>query len=138
MHSEFISYDLALEMKELGFNEECFGYMSSDNEIATTLEGSYNSNMNKPSMRGSYCTAILWQQCFKWFREEHGLHIEIIIDGGVDHTGYRLLYVDFNEKEIGKGGGEVYKSHDVGMYETYEQAKQKAIEELIEIVKQKK
>jgi hypothetical protein len=126
MTSEFIPYEQALEMKELGFNEECFGYMSSDNEIATTLEGSYNSNMNKPSMRGSYCTAILWQQAFRWFREEHDITYSIIWKMPLDGNGYLT--------EI-QNGREVYK---LGLYKSYQEAQLACLKKLIEIVKQKK
>ena len=59
MKNEFVPYDIALAMKELGFNEPCFGYYAIDSN--NPCGGSY------PCFgEGS---ALLYQQAFRWFRD---------------------------------------------------------------------
>lgn len=67
MNKEFVPYDIAMVMKELGFDEPCFGYYNSLDYISE--EGVKNSNCNKPGMKGTYCAAPLYQQVFRWFRD---------------------------------------------------------------------
>ena len=69
MEKEFTPYEQALELKELGFNEPCFGYFSYEELI---IEGRY-----KNSEHGRSISSPLYQQAFRWFREKHGLVIVI-------------------------------------------------------------
>jgi len=75
MKKQFCSYEICLKLKELGFNEECFGYYRKEEDLMIYL-GTYNSNMNKPDMHGKYCAAPLWQQAIDWFREKYNLWID--------------------------------------------------------------
>ena len=64
MEKEFIPYEQALALKELGFDEPCFGWYS---------------NMDGNVFRQGYCETYLgiencakapiYQQAFRWFRE---------------------------------------------------------------------
>lgn len=60
MEKQFVPYELAVKLKELGFDEECLGvYGESDNKL-------YMINyINHPDIT----RAPLWQQAFDWFRE---------------------------------------------------------------------
>jgi len=60
MNKEFIPYEQALELKELGFKK--------DNDFGLLYKGD-----DIPS--------ILYQQAFRWFREKHGLDYEITYAG---------------------------------------------------------
>ena len=42
MKNEFIPYEQALQLKELGFNEQCFGYYVG-NELITSINEILNS-----------------------------------------------------------------------------------------------
>lgn len=54
MEKEFVPYEEALELKELGFDEECmFSY--------------------KKTLLQVELAAPLYQQAFRWFREKHQL-----------------------------------------------------------------
>ncbi len=75
MNKEFTSYTEALALKELGFDEPCFGYYNGQGNYIGE-EGKMNSNCNKLGMHGAYCTAPLYQQAFRWFREK-GFDIKI-------------------------------------------------------------
>jgi hypothetical protein len=66
MKKEFVPYEQALALKELGFNEPCFGYYTSPDGL--TLEQPDGKN-------GQFVYfAPLYQQAFKWFREKYKLH----------------------------------------------------------------
>jgi hypothetical protein len=63
MNKEFIPYEQALDLKELGFNENCFrGYMRQYEEwiiTDTIYDGHYE------------ILAPLYQQAFRFFREKY-------------------------------------------------------------------
>jgi len=65
MNKEFIPYEQALALKELGFDEPCFGYFSYEELV---IEGRY-----KNSEHGRSISAPLYQQAFRWFREKYQL-----------------------------------------------------------------
>ena len=77
MNREFIPYEQALELKELGFDFPCLGYyhntLGSDNAglfIKETTTEIYEM-INLPE--DVYTLAPLFQQAFRWFREKYGL-----------------------------------------------------------------
>jgi hypothetical protein len=120
MTKEFIPYEQALELKELGFNEECIGWYPN-NSAALSLHGVF---IGKPSS-GSYkllAYAPLYQQAFRWFREKYGLCIVIKpIDDKKLELGYNLTK-----------NGLIMSPHL-----TYEEAELACLKKLIEVVKNK-
>lgn len=64
---DFIPYEQALALKELGFDKPCFGrYWHEDFKFI---------NIDKQFEKPDYvCLAPLYQQAFRWFREKHNLH----------------------------------------------------------------
>ena len=65
MNKEFIPYEQALELKELGFDERCFKY------YIETIEGDFiliDKKLNLDDVK-----ATLYQQAFRWFREKYRL-----------------------------------------------------------------
>ena len=81
MEKEFIPYEQALALKELGFDELCLMYY--DYSWTLVESGVYE------------CKAPLYQQCFRWFREKHDLHCNIdpwgyciFDDNGTEKTGF--------------------------------------------------
>ncbi len=71
MEKEFIPYEQALALKELGFDEPCLGvyYESKTFYIYTKSKGVKNSDKTSQSW---VFTAPLYQQAFRWFREKYG------------------------------------------------------------------
>ena len=61
MEKQFINYDLALKLKELGFDEECFGYYNNNHLGVYQNEDYYLSSDSPPDNR---IEAPLWQQAF--------------------------------------------------------------------------
>ena len=120
MEKEFVPYELALKLKELGFDEECFGWWSWINGIAASLY-TYpmkNSNMISHNMHPNNASAPLWQQAFDWFREKHGLCYFINHSG----RGYCSGWEDLGNNE-----------HGFGNYSTYKEARLECLKKLIEL-----
>lgn len=90
MAKEFVTYEIALKLKELGFNEECFGfYKTSLNESTPELiiiKCNYNSGKYITIPEEFHEDAPLWQQAIDWVREKHGIHIILTINPYSEYT----------------------------------------------------
>jgi|688.fasta_scaffold686134_2 hypothetical protein len=121
MKKEFVTYDQALALKELGFNEPySLGYHSLN---PTDIRGNNVrlwSEFNKIDVVS--CKAITWHTAFRWFREKHEIdsHIEKYLSSE-DTIEYFFMAND--EESIN--------------FETYEEAESACIDKLIEIIKNK-
>lgn len=111
MGKHFITYDLAVKLKKLGFDEECFGFYDNKNKNLILLHTSKDKNS---------ILAPLFQQVFDWFREKHNLHC--VVDEYENPTSWGYL---INNEEL----DEEYN------FETYEEARQACLEKLIELSK---
>ena len=121
MKNEFIPYEQALALKQLGFNEPCFGYYL-DNEFQFFADvRSCNTN----SEFGFYPTALTYSQAFRWLREKHGL-LSIIDFNSSKNNGwyYSIITINVNISET-----------DNKCVKTYEEAELACLKKLIEIVK---
>ena len=130
MNKEFIPYEQALALKELGFDEPCFGYYNGQGNYIGE-EGKMNSNCNKLGMHGTYCTAPTFSQAFRWFREKHSLRS--FVDTRVyDVDSPNQWIYDF---QIKMGNGVDTQPFYSGDFDTYEEAEFACLVKLIEIVK---
>lgn len=88
MKKEFVPYEQACELKQLGFDEECLGYYTYRGELIryAHFEGKLDDfqTLKNSSLGMSYnwCTAPTFSQAFRWFREKYNL------DGFVQGRGY--------------------------------------------------
>jgi hypothetical protein len=108
MNKEFIPYEQALALKELGFDIPSisgYSYPNSDNILAH---------------------AILYQQAFRWFREKHNLKSCIMFRTSMEDN---KEYYDWLIKEQ-----DIVYRH----FNTYEEAELACLKKLIDIVKEKK
>ena len=132
MESLFCPYELALELKELGFDEECLALYQSNHNNKPFIN--INDKINIEALLSGkiknegiqYLTkAPLWQQAFRFFREKYGLHYIICKNIQMDGYGYRevilIPYMEENENTI---------------FKTYEEAELACIRKLIEIAKE--
>ena len=117
MENEFVPMDLALRIKELGFKEPCFGYYNMKKKFNM---GNYTTKHWK-----STCLAPLYQQAFRWFRDEHGISGSIQIE----HDAYQWSI--FEEGETTGLASNNWNGTD------YEEAELACLEKLIEIVESK-
>jgi hypothetical protein len=122
MNKEFILYEQAMELKELGFDEPCLMYY----DYSWTLVESGVYECKAPLYE---CKAPLYQQAFRWFREKYNLF------GCIDlHTSTPIhWYIRIDD--IIKNDY-IYHSEDKNLkYNTYEEAELECLKKLIEIVK---
>jgi hypothetical protein len=125
MNKEFVTYEQALALKELGFDEPCFGYYNSG--VKTPLEVEYSI----PYDHKEYLSAPLYQQAFRWFREKY--KIEAITSCFYN----KRLDIPYEERQY-----HCYIIRD-GVtskgpkYKTYEEAESACLDKLIEICKNK-
>lgn len=84
MKEQFCTYEIALKLKELGFNEEC---LASYFEWPIPDRGTFEL-----SLRGTI-HAPFWQQAIDWFREKYDLHIVVTVNpySEIDEVnGYKI------------------------------------------------
>lgn len=80
--SKYVPYDLALELKELSFNEKCFGAyvkrVKSEKafELYESIPVAIDFLQNKAEHDDMQflVKTPLWAEIFDWFEEEHKLH----------------------------------------------------------------
>ena len=132
MEKEFVPYDLALELKDLGFGEECFAWynMSQDNLCFfgnDCCADMYAGEKSRPE-------APLWQQAFRFFREKYNLRGFIGFRPNVKKFDYHIYDMSLSGKEYveQRTMEEFNKDPKVG---TYEEAELECLKKLIEIVK---
>lgn len=145
MNKQFVPYDVALKLKELGFDEPCFGVYHRDSSLMSIVPefirdtqcNYFGSIINsecvwendEESINGiQEVSAPLYQQAFRWFKEKHGLYTEMFVDD--DKTfGFMITYFIKEER--------VDKPIEC-QFKTYEEAELACLKLLIEIVKNKK
>jgi hypothetical protein len=133
MEKEFVPYELALRMKQLGFDEPCFGLYAPPSK--TVFLHQYGSSISKEQI-----DAPLYQQAFRWFREKHSLDGESC-RYNLTHSEAKLLGI--NKTEISHVyiviiNGEDFPELDKMVYYiSKEEAELACLEKLIEIVESK-
>lgn len=61
MKKEFVTYEQAKALKELGFDNPCLAFYNRSKELVYNL--------------GTPLSAPLKQQVFRWFRDKYGAHV---------------------------------------------------------------
>jgi hypothetical protein len=113
MKEHFVSYEQALALKELGFDQEFFGFYRKETKNLYKMYGDelYNFDDN------IFFIAPLKQQVFKFFREK-----------GYDVT------IQHNKKYVAIVYSSV-KNFSIDEYNTYEEAENACIDKLIQLFK---
>lgn len=71
MKKQFVTYEIAKKLNELGFDEECFGYYAKQHDDSYHL-CIYQQEDEHSKDR---LEAPLWQQAIEWLRENHKIEI---------------------------------------------------------------
>jgi len=125
MIKEFIPYELAVKLKELGFDEKCFCNWEEswspepEDEIRMVL------TTDQTWLRPGWIRAPTFSQAFRWFREEYNQHsfIELVFEDKIKFD--YVLYVNEDEADCIDYGD--------GPFETYEDAELALLDKLIEV-----
>ncbi len=124
MEKEFVNYEQALVLKELGFNEECLYYYNIDRKLFQV----YNKYKINDTFKNSdedlniMLSAPLYQQAFRWFREKYELEYNITKQIEEDEFGLVIQYM----------GVEDWISQTY--HPNYEEAEIECLKKLIELV----
>jgi hypothetical protein len=113
MNEDFVTYELAVKLKEKGFNEPCYGYYHRDGgdnsfEVCGNGDCDFLNSKNQYRVAAPTITHVL-----NWLREEKCLHIEIL------HIFSEKTLWDFEVAHI--GSYERWWSN-LKLFDTYEQA----------------
>ena len=154
MKKEFIPYELALRMKELGFDEVCLAYYDGWNGeshlIITNESGSFLSRLFRlfrkeecDTYNQSYveyligiCTAPTFSQVFRWFREKYVLLGFIEPANGYEDKSLFAFYICDDEQNIINDEHSYSKDSSLH-FKTYEEAELACLDKLIEIIESK-
>jgi hypothetical protein len=115
LEKEFVPYEWAVKLKELGFDEPCFGWWFTDEEMLIIEK-------SKKSTSENIIQAPTFSQAFRWFRENYETYYTI--EGSKKHGFQHFIYFENEQTEI--------KSRFT--FENHEAAELDCLRNLIEIV----
>jgi hypothetical protein len=136
MKKEFVPYEIAVNLKELGFDKPCFTYYGlnnvenklffdidpDDGELTELNQNQfYQNNLSEVGR----ISAPTWKQTFKFFRDKYFLNSFI-----VDSKSYDW-YFNINDMQTDDVISEVL------YFKKYEEAELESIRQLIKIAKEK-
>ena len=129
MTQEFIPYEQALALKELGFDEPCFGeYRQWDGDEPWLQLYQDLSDCSTDPADYEYTQEALaptFSQAFRWFRTKYGLYSWITMELGATLSFCWIIT------------GENKSTEHKAFFKSYEEAELACLIKLIEIVKNK-
>ena len=138
MEKEFVPYELALRMKQLGFdNFPCLAIWYNVPELDDYEFFDFNNHFSYRHYETQYYAnkgfkdavlCPLFQQAFRWFRENYELTQSIY---GKKSMGY-----DFKINGISNESNRRYEHQSDMVFSLYEEAELACLEKLIEIVEE--
>jgi hypothetical protein len=125
-----LDFDLAVKLINIGFNEKCNSIFINDSGVTETKYLGYPVDNNDI---GFAIIAPTYYDAFKWFRTKHGLHY---VHNPKFHFPDNRINDIYHYEIFNSNGEEI--GYDDGTYIIDESLEVKAIERLIEIVKELK
>ena len=141
MNKEFVSYEIALALKELGFDEPCMAiYYSKDKSFSWHHHKDHTNDEPALDSGEFNISAPLYQQAFRWFREKYGLYCNFVSEfysDGINFNWQVMWYIpkeEWTEFHVANG---TYWYGDNNEFPTQEEAELACLIKLIEIAKSK-
>ena len=125
MNEDFVTYELAVKLKEKGFDAPCYGYYHCNGgndsfELCGNGDRDFLNSKNKHRIAAPTIPQVL-----KWLREEQKLHVEVMFIRPLHNiVKYYITDVDGSRGDF----MDVADEH----YETWEQATLAGIEYVID------
>ena len=117
MEKQFVPYELALELRKIGFDDLCLArWYGGGFEFLPAYEPLRNSEIKEPY----FWTLPLWQQAFDWFRDNYKLNASIY----PLNNKYSSQVYDMNNNN--------YATH-IDLYDNYYEAIEACLNKLIKI-----
>jgi hypothetical protein len=137
MEKEFVPYTEALALKELGFDEPCFGsYYNNSEENFKEGKFDYRGELNIEysiyNENTYYILAPTFSQAFRWFRKKQ--ESEGFVHKSIEGNYYFVI------KRLGNNESNMYEFTKTApkTFDVYEEAELACLQKLISIVKEKK
>jgi hypothetical protein len=125
MEKEFVPYEQALDLKELGFDEPCFKGYTEEYKTLISFSNTRTNSSVKNTLQTKPFTAPLFQQAFRWFREKY--NINTVVECWNSEWKFTIQLIN----HCSNGNTE-------DCFLTYEEAELECLKKLIEIIKNKK
>jgi hypothetical protein len=122
MEKEFVTYEQALALKELGFDEPCLA--SYETAFGRDIDFELGYIINGPK---NYVLSPLKQQVFRWFREKYSLVGTIEAAYHTKKENHMFAYTIWEGRVENYGGCN---------WDVFEEAENACIDKLIELAKQ--
>ena len=123
MEEQFVPYNIALQLEELGFDEECLAYF---NEVKPDV---FYIDFFEDEDSLSSIKVPLWQQATDFLREKYELSVFIDMNC-MENSGYAFYIGDLVSRET------IFENYE--NIESYYEAREQAILKCIELCKNKK
>ena len=136
IESEFVSYQIALRMKQLGFNENCYRVGNPNGAICwrfmdvAGVEGVGIDDILQVYFDERWVEIPTFSQAFRWFRENFGLFSSEVYDRGLDNGKLPIIH-SYSFRILNLNN---FKDFYGDTFKTYEEAEIGCLEKLIEIV----
>jgi hypothetical protein len=126
MKEQFVIYEIALILKEKGFDQPCFGYYYDEGKFSfwnwtVCKDYPYLTKNSSLILSKNSIAAPLWQQVFTWLRDVHDIDINI------ETGGLPKMYAVFVKDWI-------YENEKDRALFTYEDAQEQAILKALELI----
>jgi hypothetical protein len=121
MTKEFVPFELAVKLKQIGFDEPCLDFYDDNQELF------YNHENKEKIHIGDSVKAPLFQQAFRWFRDNYRL--SVFIQDWLDDYDGEIVEWTIGEDRI------IYEI--TNRTDTYEEAEIYCLNKLIELVETK-
>lgn len=140
-NEDYVSYELALKLKECGFDEPCIAEWACEPDGKPILLGSTAFVFSNAELKGRDVTAPLLYHAQKWLREAIQLHV-----GAYPAVPTRKwhFYIDDLNQHVNPHDGELMTRWDEDMqekaderlYDSYECALSAGIASALELIEQ--
>jgi hypothetical protein len=135
----FVAYQIALDMKLLGFDEECLaGYIYLQGSGTFELAFYKDRNVDFNTTSNIYVSTPLFSQAFKFFRKKYKLHSHISLGISDEQDISGLEYDEYIYVIEGLNGLDYNNYGESPFYKTPEEAELACLIKLIELVKESK
>jgi hypothetical protein len=135
IEKDFVPYEEALALKELGFDKPCFGWYQSS-RLKKEYDPLKNSG-NQSYQRKEDCNAPTFSQAFRWFREQYWYTALILCDS------FQIVMQLSTSKTLDSKTGEYIANYSTQTYhkevglKSYDESELACLKKLIEISKNK-
>jgi hypothetical protein len=131
MKNEFVPYNIAKKLKDMGFDEPCISYYpDKDENIHYVTDGHNNVGVRSNSQFGIACSAPLWQQVTRWLRDERKINVYVDFFMNVKKWGSYSYSQNLNGEQYAMERS-MEKFIKMIKYDTYEEALESEITNII-------